>query len=269
MTADEEHNLQQLLALLNGLDTWLPLTGEPSNAWNIQDGSALAGDDAKTHPYEVSHSAWHALTVAVDHLHCLRSSLRGELRGETFSIHIHTHAQSSLIRGAFENSARAVWLLGPAARLTRVTRRLSLELKELRTSYHLRELVNAPATRAKAVRTQQLMNLATAAGVPATEVAKALKAPGYGEIVRGAGDLTPLGANAAEVIWSSCSSLAHGDISGTLGLLEREIHTKAQDVAVARVTGSAGGLYWTTFGTVSMVSHGFQLYKDRATRFYQ
>ncbi len=38
----------------------------PDDAWY------LAGDDAKSHPHRISHCAWHALTVAVDRLQCLR-----------------------------------------------------------------------------------------------------------------------------------------------------------------------------------------------------
>jgi hypothetical protein len=34
--------------------------------------------------------------------------------------------------------------------------------------------------------------------------------PQYSHIVREAGDLTVLGADLADVIWSGCSSIAHG-----------------------------------------------------------
>ncbi|MFH9751371.1 hypothetical protein [Streptomyces griseus] len=81
-----------------------------------QPGSALAGDDAKTDPYQISHSACTALSVAVDHLHCFRSTFAGDPQGNSVSITLHTHGQYSLLRGAFENSARAVWMLGPTLR---------------------------------------------------------------------------------------------------------------------------------------------------------
>jgi hypothetical protein len=48
--------------------------------------------------------------------------LLGELENDRLAVRIHTHAQSSLVRGAIENGARAVWLLGPATRLIRVKR---------------------------------------------------------------------------------------------------------------------------------------------------
>jgi hypothetical protein len=127
MNADEHRDLRKLLELLERAKRWEELTGNPSDTWQAPAGSALAGDDAKTDPYQLSHAAWHALTVAVDHLHCLRNSLAGERENDRLSVRIHTHAQSSLVRGAIENGARAVWLLGPATRLIRVKRRLSLE----------------------------------------------------------------------------------------------------------------------------------------------
>jgi hypothetical protein len=187
------------------------------------------------------------LTVAVDHLHCLRSSLAGDLKGDRLSVRIHTHAQSSLIRGAIENGARAVWLLGPTRRLIRVTRRLSLEAMEIHHSYQLRELVGAPARRTQDQRKKQLQDLAVAAGVPGLDVKKALRPPRYSEIVREGG---------------------HGELSGTLGMLDKEILARDKDIAYARVTGSISGLYWTTAGAVRMIGHGFDLYSQRATRHY-
>ena len=56
------------------------LTGNPSNEWQVQVGSALAGDDAETAPYQLSHATWHALTVAVNHLSCFLDSLLGDLK---------------------------------------------------------------------------------------------------------------------------------------------------------------------------------------------
>jgi hypothetical protein len=268
MNADEHRDLRKLLELLERAKPWEELTGNPSDTWQAQAGSALAGDDAKTDPYQLSHAAWHALTVAVDHLHCLRNSLAGELENDRLSVRIHTHAQSSLVRGAIENGARAVWLLGPATRLVRVKRRLSLEAMEVHHSYRLRELAGAPGRRTKDQRVQQLRELAVAAGVPDPDVKKAVTPPQYSHIVREAGDLTVLGADLADVIWSGCSSIAHGDLSGTLGILDKQIVARDKGVAYARVTGSISGLYWTTAGPVRMIEQGFNLYRHRAARHY-
>jgi len=243
------------------------LTDDPSsNAWQVQPGSALAGDDAKTNPYQLSHAAWHALTVAVDHLRCLRNSLVDELEGNRLSVRICTHAQSSLVRGAIENGARAVWLLGPRTRLTRVQRRLSLEAMEVNHSYQLHTLMKASAPRTKGERIKQLRDLAIAAGVPRPEVKKALASPQYRDIVREAGQHTALGADITGVIWSGCSALSHGALWGTLGMLEKEIVARDMGVAYARVTGSIGLLYWTTAGAVRTIEYAFHLYGQRAAR---
>jgi hypothetical protein len=268
MSADEQQDLRKLLQLLERAMPWEQLTGNPSNEWQVQVGSALAGDDAKTAPYQLSHAAWHALTVAVNHLSCFRDSLLGELKEDHLTARIHTHAQSSLVRGAIENSARAVWLLGPAKRQTRVSRRLALEAMEVRSSYRLRTLARAPANRTQQERENQLRELAVAAGVPASDVKKTLRSPRYHDIVREAGDQMVLGADITEFIWSGCSSLAHGDLSGTLGLLNKEIVARDKDVAYTRVTGSISGLYWSTVGAALMIEHGFNLYLDRAARHY-
>src|SRR5687768_13137565 len=88
--AAEERDLRKLLTLLDKASGWSKLTGDPGRAWRVQPRSPLAGDDAKTDPYQVSHSAWHALTVASDHMQCLRSSLVSELSEDRASILIHT-----------------------------------------------------------------------------------------------------------------------------------------------------------------------------------
>jgi hypothetical protein len=266
--ADEDRDLRKLLSLLDKVETWREMTDSPDAAWRVQPGSPLAGDDAKTDPYQVSHSAWHALTVAVDHMQCLRSSLISELTDRTASVSIHTHAQSSLIRGAFENGARAVWMLGPATRLPRVTRRLSLQAKEVRHSARMRELVGQPGPRTTEQREQQLIDLVTKAGVGPAEARRALRSPQYSDIVKTAGELTALGADIAEVVWSGCSSLAHGDITGTLGLLDKEIVERVGDVNHVRITGSISGLYWCTVASFVVIKSGFDLFRTRSTAPY-
>ncbi|GAA2638271.1 hypothetical protein GCM10010411_92750 [Actinomadura fulvescens] len=63
------------------------------------------------------------------------------------------------------------------------------------------------------------------------------------------------------MVWSGCSSLAHGDQFGTLGLLDNEIMARAtvrgRDMAMTRITGNVSNLYWTTFAAVWMVEEGF------------
>ena len=62
--------------------------------------------------------------------------------------------------------------------------------------------------------------------------------------------------------------MAHGDLSGTLAMLDKEILARDKGVAYALVTGSISGLYWSTAGAVLMTEQAFNLYRRRATRPY-
>ncbi|MFI9116965.1 hypothetical protein [Streptomyces venezuelae] len=265
MRDKEDQYLRQLLTLLESTRRLETYTQDDNGQWQVQPRSALAGDDAKSHPHEISHSAWHALTVPVDHLQCLRSSILAEQNARHANALIHTHAQASLVRGAFENSARTVWLLGPANRLQRLTRGLSLQAKEIAQAHRVRELAKSPGVKTKVERLQVITDLLVAAGASPEEARKALKArPAYKQIVREAGQQHGMGDDLAELIWSACSSLAHGDIAGTLAFLDREIIESDGTIALARITGSISLLFHATFFAVQMVEHGVTLYQQRA-----
>lgn len=266
MTDEEDKYLRQLLALLDGARRFDTYTHENKGQWQAQPRSSLAGDDAKSHPHQVSHSAWNALTVAVDHLQCLRSSVLAEHSATHASTVIHTHAQASLVRGVFENSARAVWLLGPANRLERLTRRLILQAMEVRHEHRVRELAQSPSVKTKEERLQVLEDLLAGAGASQDDARKALKArPSYKRIVREAGREIRMGEDLAELVWSACSSLAHGDSTGTLVFLDRKILESDGTVALAQITGSISLLFHVTQAAVRMVDRGLRLYEQRAT----
>ena len=84
-------------------------------------------------------------------LELLERAKRGELENDRLSVRIHTHAESSLVRGDRERRSRglAAWTRHP---------------------YRLRELAGAPGRRTKDQRVQQLRELAVAAGVPDPDV---------------------------------------------------------------------------------------------------
>lgn len=68
------------------------------------------------------------------------------------------------------------------------------------------------------------------------------------------------------MVWRSCSAIAHGDISGTLNVLEREIVSTEEGVALARVTGDIKMLFQMTYCAVQVLKRGFSLYHQRATQ---
>ncbi|MFG3497931.1 hypothetical protein [Streptomyces sp. NPDC047928] len=239
------------------------LTLSETEPWQVQSGSALALDDARTAPFQVSHSARHALTVAVDHMHCLRTSLFSE-GSEGVSARVHTHAQYSLLRGVIENAARAVWLLAPDFRQLRIERRLALQAKEVKSSTRMHERLGVTPARSEVERLDELKGLLIASGTPTTAIKQALSAPTYTDIVKCAGEHTPLGETLAETVWSACSSLAHGDITGTLGVLPREIVAMEQSVSVVRITGGVETMHYMAFVAVAILDHGFMLYRRRS-----
>jgi hypothetical protein len=73
-------------------------------------GSRLAGDDAKSAPYHVSHGGTQLLSVATDHLHAIKLLL---IDGGV----LQNSAPYTLARGALEAAGTAVWMLAPATLL--------------------------------------------------------------------------------------------------------------------------------------------------------
>ncbi|MGN5381019.1 hypothetical protein ACQ4WX_39350 [Streptomyces lasalocidi] len=189
MTAeiDEQEVLRALLTRMERAKAFQELTSTPEPAWTVEPGSPLAGDDAKTAPYHVSQLAWQALLVSSDHLHCLRRSLIGDSPSKHITFTMHIYAQATLLRGAYENAARAVWLLAPKVRLTRIQRRLSLHMDDNKHSDRMHELMEQTPARPLADRTQHLVDLAKAAGMEESTLPKAIRFPGFKEMVRVAG----------------------------------------------------------------------------------
>lgn len=263
-STDEQQYLRAILTKLEQTKPYEALTSTPSSAWDVQPGSVLAGDDAKTNPYQVSHLAWQALTVASDHLHCLRRSLVGEQQGDEITVTMHTYAQATLLRGAFENGARAVWLLAPGKRLTRIQRRLALQVDSNGHSDRMHQLLSKTPRRTKMERTKEITDLAVGAGIPPSDVKKEL-AFGYKKMVCTAGDhLAGVGGDQAEAVWSACSALAHGDVH-SMAFLEREVMGQVGNVALARLSTDYKIMVWVTTLAVQMVEYGFHLYRERAS----
>jgi hypothetical protein len=116
----EEHDrphYEEILLQLAQVDGWLARIDPDADHPRPAGGSPLFADDERTHPYQTSHAAWHALSHAVDALHCLRSVLRDAHT-------IHMYASYALIRAALENASAAVWMLHPGRRTERISRRL-------------------------------------------------------------------------------------------------------------------------------------------------
>ncbi|MET8630280.1 hypothetical protein ABZW30_42350 [Kitasatospora sp. NPDC004669] len=283
---------EHLRATTHHLDNFLAWY-EPlrESHWRVPPGSSLAGDDAKTDPYQVSHAAQHAIQTAVDHLHCLRSSLVQHENTGQMTLLLHSYGSFTLLRGALENSARAVWLLAPAGRYERIRRRLALQNAD-NTNHHNLQTVAAtanvlrpaaadpeqPALRSEKDKHQDLVDRLLAAGGPQNDPKKlkeALRFPGYGEVVREAGRRLPQKlrnsaderidtATYLEWVWKACSALAHGDLKGSLAQLNRKVQATDGDLISLRLTGPVTELRTRTELTCRTVSTALDLYAERS-----
>ena len=91
----------------------------------VEPRSQLAGDDADSDPYQVSHCARACLNAGVDHLHTAKTLLI-DMRL------VHAAGDYSLIRGALENFATAFWVLHPPQRSVRVQHALRWMVKNFK-----------------------------------------------------------------------------------------------------------------------------------------
>ncbi len=173
---DRPHYLQ-LLRQLGVLDGWLARIDPTASRPEPQRGSPLRADDDMLDPYHLSHAAWHSLSHAVDHLHCLRSLLQDARV-------IHMYAPYSLVRAALENACAAVWMLQPPRRADRLERRLRFAVTDIRSGEETKRLIGQTGPRSEQDRMDQLRDIARRAGVAESALKRGAL---YSEIVKTAG----------------------------------------------------------------------------------
>jgi hypothetical protein len=253
----ERAEFGQLVASLAVVDDWLGRTSADDGGVRPQvaAGSPLAGDDRRTAPYHVSWGAWHSLSHAVDHLHCLRSVIRDA------SI-LHIYAPYTLVRAALENAAAAVWVLHPASRDERVMRRLRLAASDLRNGSAVAEVVGTSLPRSLDERLDDLRRIARRDGL---DERKAVRGASYQEIVKAIGDEGAAAGKLPLLIWKACSAVAHGDLWATINITQREPMNEAPDGIVHnRVSVNVTGLHHMTAITIAITKAGWRLYDQRS-----
>lgn len=275
LTDQQERGLiNELMRILQLTDGWVE-KAYPS----AQPGSAFAGDDAKTHPYQLSHQVNRLIGVSVDHLHSMRMALTGT--GDNV-LRLHTYAPLSLTRVALENAATAVWLSSPARRSERILRRLRLEMASIKAVASFfdqpdpkrdaeiqrrKDKVHDLADRANVVR------LAVAANPNRTEqdIEKATRAavgnkPAGTEIVKDAGVTAQLingRNNVAHTLWRICSGVAHGD-NWVLTLFDLDVlGPGTPGVSNVRITAPTPLLVASVNATMTMLDTARRLYEQR------
>ncbi|HXD25368.1 MAG TPA: hypothetical protein VN609_05515, partial [Propionibacteriaceae bacterium] len=143
------------------IDTVMGRIQDPDD-FPIYTNSELAGDDAVSTPYQVSHSARWCLNAGVEHLHALKSLVIDTGR-------IHSTAPYSLIRGAFENCAAGYWILHPTTRSLRVEHGLRWWAKNFRDQSKAGKTAARPIGKLAQPRLTAIMEIGKAAGCDAEE----------------------------------------------------------------------------------------------------
>ena len=229
----------------------------------VQPGSALAGDDKASTPYQVSHAFKQCLTVAVDHLHAARVLILGPGYRPHAQPIVHLSAHAALARGALENLAVAFWILHPNQRNLRIEHTLRWYVRNaLDQSEALPEMgVPMRRSRDEMVRSLEQVMLARVPQVPrgftrgyySTGVVK------YVEAHRddaGLGVLTP---------WRLCSGFAHGRPWVSLGILEREeFPTDEPGVMQLRLTSDGTRTLMGPLAAMHLLEDVLKLFASRA-----
>jgi len=251
----ERQHLLELLSELRKVDAWVARMDPSTRPPGPQPGSSLYGDDARTHPYELSHGAWHALSHAVDHLNCLHVLLKDAQV-------IHMFAPFSLVRAALENASAAVWMLQPPSRTSRVCRRFRFAVANIRNGDAAKQLARLEGGRPQDVLIDEVRELARQAGVTAAEATKKV---GYQEVVTSAA--SALGQDTAVIpfAWRLCSGISHGDFWTTLSAAQRtELPGAPPGIGSFRVTANVQTLMYVTTFAVRMTGLGWRLYDRRS-----
>lgn len=124
----------------------------------VGSSSSLAGDDAASAPYQISHCVRMCMTAGVDHLHAVKKLV-------VDSGFLHVAAPFSLSRGALESFAAAFWILDPPTRDVRVERVLRWNAKNFRDGERAYSRLGVPGRRSLESRLAKLQRVAAARGI--------------------------------------------------------------------------------------------------------
>ncbi len=251
----EARQLREIAEALHKARQWDDLFAGTSDWAQVIPGSDLSGDDRATSPYRVSQAACNFMLAALSHLQGLRNILGVPKDPADFEMLLHTHAEFTLARGAFENASAVVWLLESNDRQVRVRRMKDLD--------KVRELADMPAPRPRAERLAELKALAQAASISPGALSER---PGYATGVRAAGQyILRSDPDTAEVIWKACSSIAHGETLGLYAYSARDVVGEVSPgVGLMRLTASVPLLRAAVMAAVATMPVARRLYARRA-----
>ena len=244
-------DLADLLRLLNQVDTWSARTDAQGRHPETPASSAMGGDDKRLKPYHISHASWASLSHAGDHLLALRALLATGL--------IPMFAPYTLIRAALENASMAVWLLAPAGRAERITRRLQVAADDIRNGERARAITGDKGPKTREQRLDEVGQIAEKCGIDGRA---ATTRATYSEIIQAVGDPDQV----TLLAWNTCSGIAHGDFWATPAAM-RMVGLPvggSPDVGAYQITANVSLLrYFATFA-VNMTNRGWGLYDQRS-----
>jgi len=227
--------------------------------------SSLFKDDVAAFPYLVSQAVGAQLVSAADHWDALRMLLHD------FHV-VHARAPFTLLRAAVENSATAVWLLGPASRDVRVLRRFRLEWKNFADLENVEELVAGEPSTSRADTQGALQKIARAGGLTEEMVSQVASRPvGFRTIVEtAAADAPRCGLSGVQAVycWMAASGIAHAQRWAVInsGALQRtRIPGAPEGSARLALSASEEALIGIASVGAAFTIEGWRLLDERAT----
>lgn len=245
---------------LEALHAWVTaqMTGRRAReGWIVSPGSPLAGDDRQTAPFQTSHTAHGALSVALDHLHALTFATAQQRT-------LHLNAAYTLARGAIENAAISYWLVSPSSRTERLSRTLRLHAMDVRDATNAMEDLGATALVSLEERMSHLRASAVKAGIDSSgkdwprrvtsvEMVRALEEGLEFAIKPG-----PLGA------WRLFSGLAHGRPWAAAAFLDREVTPIDGLVSKVRRSNAPDRVLFAASLSQDVITLAINTYEQRA-----
>ena len=254
-TVPTEEQLARYLGLLAGKVREAHQMLEKVERWAVQPGSSLLGDDRASNPYQISHVVRSQLGVGLDHLlatvHLLDAGV------------LHPMAPFTLIRSALETTATGLWVLEPAARSERITRRMQLAAIDINDGDQATEGAGLAETTPKAERIARVQELTRAARGRVEVVAAR---PVSTSAIMAVANEASGSVFDALLAWRVCSGLAHGRQWAHLRFLAREpVSASTSDgVTELRITSDSGRLVWALGAAVDLVDVVIGRYDQRA-----
>jgi hypothetical protein len=199
------------------------------------------------------------MTHATDHLSAAYAMTVQQQGPTHYNIVTRPWAVYPSLRAAYENAARALWLVGAEPRRLRVERRLRLEHNDAVMADTAAQLLGHAGIEEKTLR-QTVDPIARAAGVTLGRSRQWVK---FEEMVRdGVGGVMGVDPKMAVVLWRCLSGLTHGDTWATLSILDRDEVAVSQDGQTITLMTSTNAATLATFMLLVLQSC------EQATRWY-